>query len=216
VRRIEIIGATLIGLAFLPAASAGTAVAKPLLLSDPAGAVAPGTVLTGSSSNLTLATNTGSVACEDNLLSATLTTNGLSGDSATATEALGFGEFDGLPGACSSSSGGPVDVTWSGLEWPITLRGNGTSTIKGDKKIKITATFIAIAPPNKCSFVAWRVAGHLIVGSAASPAPLELTVANQPFKLFPKVPGAAPICPIRAQLSGSWTFTDGAGVVSTS
>jgi len=190
--------------------------AKPLLLTDPAGTVPAGTALTAESSDLVFSAGLGgAVECERSVLSAALTSNGLSKDGAVADAWEAFGEYEGVPGACRGSESGPVDVTWGGLGGAVTLKNSGTFTVTGDKRLEVTMTFLA-AESVKCRFEAKRkdLDGTFEVGGPGAPAALDLGFAGQPFLLFPKNPES--VCPREVQLGGTLSVSDPDGAVSAS
>jgi hypothetical protein len=90
----------------------------------------------------------------------------------------------------------------------------GVATVKGSKKVAFTATFLGLAPPNKCTFEAAKIVSTFPVGEPGKPVPVTFTTKEQKFKLNKKAPGTAPICPPTGLLSGNWTVTDPNGVVS--
>ena len=188
-----------------------------LVIRDPEGVVAPGTLLTATSSNASFKAATGTVDCENTLVPATLSNNGEVIDKSIASEALSFGDYEGITGACATSAAGPTDVTWSGFNWTIEYRASGKVTITGSlKKVLATITFLAVEPPHNT--MTWeadkKLAATIVVGSTGHPAPLELAMHEQGFRIPKKICGIECIYPRELTLSGSWTLTDADGALS--
>jgi hypothetical protein len=214
-KRIKMMGASAIAVAALSGLLAGSAMAGSIgIIKDPTGVVPVGTLITAESTNLTTVTAAGNLECEHNVLPSVLSVNSSAKDKSVSAEEKAFGEYLKIPGACKTSSAGPAMIETKNFPWPIEFSTKGLATVKGTKKVGFTSTFLALAPPNKCTFEAAKIVSTFPVGAAGSPVPVVFTTTNQVFKLNKKAAGTAAICPPEGKLSGSWTVTDANGVIT--
>lgn len=217
-RRIKIMGIAVMAALVTAAMLASVASAKSaLILKDPSGVIAAGTPITLVSHNLTTVTSAGSLECENVELEPVLENNSASKDkgSATGSQIRAYGEYLGIPGACATSSAGPVEITTSGYPWHVEFSTKGTIKIKGTKKLAFTSEFLGLAPPNKCTFEASKIASTFTPGPAGSPQAVDVTTSGAKFKLNKKAPGTAPICPTEGTMGGTWITEDANGEVSS-
>ena len=214
-KRIKMMGASVIAVAALSGLLASSAMAGAIgIIKDPTGVVPAGTVITAQSTNLTTVTAAGNLECEHNVLPSTLTVNNAAKDKSLSSEEKAFGSYLGIEGACKTSAAGPALIETKNFPWPMEFSTKGLATVKGTKKVGFTSTFLALSPPNKCTFEASKIVSTFPVGAAGSPVPVVFTTTNQLFKLNKKAPGTASICPPTGQLSGTWNVTDANGVVT--
>jgi len=216
-QRIKIIGLALVAVLAMSAVVASSASAKEsknVVLKDKAGLIAAGTVITATSHNLVTTTAAGNLECETAELPVTITKNSATKALGTSSADLNYGNYLGIEGACKTSAAGPAIITTSAFPWSASFSNKGLETEKGTKKVTFTSTFLALAPPNKCTFEASKLLSKFAIGKEGAPVPLAFTTASQLFKLNKKAAGTATICPTTGTLSGEWTVTDANGVVS--
>ena len=219
-KRIKIMGLALVAILAMSALVAGTASAaesKNLVLKDPAGLIKAPATITATSTNLVTVTSAGNLECEHAELPVVIGNNSSTKIKGTSTEDFNYGNYLGIEGACKTSAAGPAIITTSAFPWSAEFKnkaGTGAETEKGTKKVTFTSTFLALAPPNKCTFEASKISSTFPIGKEGSPIPLEFTTTNQTFKLNKKIAGTAPICPTTGLLSGNWAVSDANGVVT--
>ena len=217
-KRIKLTGLVLVAMVAAGAVLAGGASATTVLIArDPAGVIPAGTHMLATSHNLVTVTSAGNLECETDELEQVVLNNSAVKDKGTTEAGMSrnFGTYLGIPGACKTSAAGPAIITTSNFPWPEEFTTKGTAVTKGTKKVAFTSEFLALAPPNKCTFEDAKITSTFTPGAKGSPIPVVLTTAGAKFKLNSKVAGTAPICPKEGTLGGSWVATDANGVVST-
>jgi hypothetical protein len=217
-QRIKIMGLALVAVFAMSALVASSAFAKEskdLIVKDSTGAVAAGTVLTATSTDLVTVTAAGNLECEKAELPTTVKTNDAAKDLGTSIEDFNYGDYLGIEGACKTSAAGPAIITTSDFPWSASFSDKGAEEEKGNKKVTFTSTFLALeGPKNKCTFEASKIKSTFPVGKEGHPVNLEFTTTNQTFKLNSKAPDTAAICPKSGLLSGNWNVTDTNGQVT--
>jgi hypothetical protein len=213
-KRVGIVGLVLV--VALATFGVSNAMAKKVLVGrTAAGPLAPGAAVKGFSSNLIFETVAGNLECEENELLGTLSNNEAVKIKGSITEEFSKGDYLGIPGACKTSATGPVMIESSGLPWPVEFTTKGLGKTKGSKKIAFTATFLAVEPPNHCTFEASTVKFTFNVGEEGKPQPVIEVVTKQKFKHNKKAPEQTTLCPSEGVLSGTFSLTAGPGLAET-
>jgi len=211
-----------VGLAagFAVAALASAASANQvLILRDPSGIIPAGTHLTATSHNLVTVTSAGNIECETDELEQIVLTNSAVNDKGTTQAGMSrnfgnFGKYIGTPAACYTSAVGPAIITTSNYPWREEFTSKGYVT-KGTKRVVFTSEFLALQPPNKCTFEDAKILSTYVPGPKGSPLPLKLVTAGAKFKLNKSIPGTALACPKEGTLGGTWTVEDASGIVES-
>lgn len=213
----KFMGLALVAIFAMAALASSASAAVVLTLRDPSGVIAAGTHFTATSHNLVTVTSAGNLECETDELEEVLTNNAGAKDKGQTETGMSrnFGTYLGIPGACKTSAAGPAVITTSNYPWPEELSTKGTNTTKGTKKVTFTSEFLALAPPNKCTFEDAKIISTFSPGAKGSPKAVVFTTAGAKFKLNSKIAGTAPICPKEGTLGGTWTVEDANGVVSS-
>ena len=209
-RHLKIMGLALVAVFAMSAVAVSSASAKTVLTLRAGGEViTPGTHIVAVSHNLVTVTAAGNLECETDELEEVINTNQATKDKGTTEAGMSrnFGEYLGIPGACKTSAAGPAKITTSNFVWPEELTTKNTNVTKGTKKVTFTSEFLALAPPNKCTFEDAKITSTFKAGAHGSPTPLEFTTTGAKFKLNKKVPGTASICPPTGVLGGTWVVT---------
>jgi len=221
-KRIKTMGLALVAIMAIGVVLAGSASASTILtFRDSSGPLANGTEIKASSSNLVTVTTSGTLECENSIISATTTNNKSSKLLSLSEKDEEFGNFLEIPGACKTSIGAPVEIVTSKFPWKLEFKASGaagTNYVKsGVTKGKVTFTSEFLVPElgakNKCEFEAAKITSSFNAGAPGKPVPLAFTTTNQIFKLNAKFPNTASICPKEGKLSGNWTVSDAVGTV---
>lgn len=213
-KRMRIMGLSLVAVFAMAAVFAGTASAKGVLtLSTAAGPLAAGAPITASSSNLVFHTEAGNLECTSNVIEGTVSNNGAAKDLGSITSESSTGEI-GFGSACNTTTPfGPAAVASSNLPWPDEFSAKGTNAVKkGAGKVAFTSTFI-LAEGASCTYESSKVSSTFVPGAAGSPVAVELTTTKQVFKINKKT--SNPACPKTGELSGTWAVTSAGETVSS-
>ncbi|HUA12149.1 MAG TPA: hypothetical protein VMA83_09110 [Solirubrobacteraceae bacterium] len=216
--RIRLFGLAFIAVVGFAATSAAGADAKTVLtLSDAAGKIGTGDVITLESTDLKAYTEAGIWECEHNELPIGIGTNGAAKDTGLSGEEHSYGEFDGIPGACQNTDGIPLLFQADGFPWKakFTVRaGVGEMAETGTKRLTLIQELVypELGEKNKCEYEFAKLVSSFAVNS--TPQPLVLETREQEYKLNSKYRDTASVCPKSGQLTALWTVTDVNGVVS--
>jgi len=224
-KRIKIMGLALVAIMAIGVVLAGSASASTkITMKDPLGGLASGATIAAHSTNLVTVTTAGTLECENSLITGTLSTSGVNESTIKANSSSDEenGTFLGIPGACKTSIGAPVEIVTSKFPWLLEFKASGsagTNEVKSEvSKGKVTFTSEFLVPElgekNKCEFEAGKIISSFNAGSPGSPVPLEFTTTNQLFKLNKTYPNTAAICPKEGHLSGTWTVSDSNGGIT--
>jgi len=186
-----------------------------LTLRTAGGALAVGSSLTATSSNLVLATGAGNVECSSTEMSGKLTLNGKVIDSGTLEGWSSNGEEEG--GGChSTTSFGPAAVEVLYAPFPITFKLSGKGTIKatgGDlTKFRLNLFFYNNIPSLQCTYEAEKIAYTLTPGGFGQPVALAPKVSEQKFKLHRPANAS---CSAVVKMSGNFAMSSGGETLET-
>jgi hypothetical protein len=205
-KRMRMMGLCLVAVFAIAAIGASAASAKKVLsLSTAAGELKAGDTVSTFSSNLIFETVAGNLECEENELIGTINGNNEVKIKGSVTEEISKGSYLGIPGACKTSATGPVFITSSGFPWPIEFTTKGLGKVKGSKKVTFTSTFLAIEPPNKCTFEASTIKDSFNISETKEP--VTITTTKQKFKHNKKAPEQTTLCPAEGVLSGTFSVS---------